>query len=154
MTTTIDWKNAKPGDVVLDKEGTEWMVQEWLEDGRVVINSETRSWTGHVNGQVRLVGNAATMSQAAERVVQEHLPGSITISRQRPDGTHLCPVTFAAPDTALAHLRTFHGPDSRDYRLAQTMANVSDVMKQHEKAHNGPVYEPHVHDPDWKEVLE
>lgn len=148
VTTRGSWLLAEVGDVIVGADGKPWTVINATPAGGVTLDrvSDHKRYTGVPKGDVEYV-SAAWLERRAVKTI-EHEFGGVTVSKQKDDGTHVCPVDYQSPATILAHLHIFHGltpPEGeQDLKTLRTVhANQHNTTDQ---------YEPHVHDPDWKEV--
>ena len=143
-----DWSEAEVGDVIIGADRKEWTVTARSSDGTTEIkrNSDDKTYTGKPSGNVAFV-SAAWMERQAVKTV-EHEFGGVVVSKQKADGTHICPVDYTSPATILAHLHIFHG-----LKAPEGETDLATLRKVHANQHNTTdQYEPHVHDPDWKET--
>jgi hypothetical protein len=144
-TTAGDWSLAEPDDLIVGADGNAWRVM--TRSGPDVTLSRVKDGKAHAgrpSGPVQFLAGA-WMERNALKVLREHGFGGAIVSRQRADGTHLCPVDYPAPDTMLAHLSLFHGTTAPDGER-----DLATLRRVHANLHNTTdTYEPHVHDPDW-----
>jgi len=148
---TADWKTVEQGDVIVGADGRHWTITKRGTSGHVWMKRDDgKTYDGRPDpdSKVEVIQRAGAMMDAAVDIV-EHTFGAVMISRQLPDGRHVCPLKYESPATLHAHLHRFHSmvvpADEQDLAaLDRIHLNIHTHEQQ-----AGP-YEPHTHDEDWK----
>lgn len=147
-TTTGDWSLAREDDLIVGADGNTWRVESKTGPKVSLVRvKDSKKHVGTPSGTVEFLSAGWLEEQAVARI-EEHMHGSTVVSRQRGDGTHVCPADYVHVGTLQAHLMLFH--KTTPPRDEQDMATLNRV---HANLHNTTdTYEPHVHDPDWQET--